>query len=121
MEKSLARRGELSMEQVQEFKNRPGKTLVACGEYNSKGSLEMYGLSPNPLDTVNSSSFSAGGLQNSVMKNRQTSSSSKLLSVANHGIRIVISDGLREMVSLRLEDGTLLTDPWKLLEASLAL
>jgi hypothetical protein len=73
MEKSLARRGELSMEQVQEFK--------------------IYGLSPNPLDTVNSSSFSAGSLQNSVMKNRQTSSSSKLLSVANHGTRIVVSDG----------------------------
>jgi hypothetical protein len=90
MEKDLARRGELSIEQVSEAKNRPGKTLIACGEYNSKGSLEMYGLSPNP---GLSNEFSAGSLQNSVMKNRQTSSSSKLLSVTNHGTRIVVSDG----------------------------
>ena len=93
MEKDLARRGELSIEQVWEAKTRLGKTLIACGEYNSKGSLEMYGLSPEPhLTTISSDSF-AGSLQNSVMKNRQTSSSSKLLSVANHGTRIVVSDG----------------------------
>lgn len=81
------------MEQVLESKNRPGKTLIACGEYNSKGSLEMYGLSSNPLDTVVSTNLAAGSLQNSVMKNRQTSSSSKLLSVSNHGTGIVVSDG----------------------------
>jgi hypothetical protein len=93
MEKDLARRGELSIEQVWEAKNRPGKTLIACGEYNSKGSLEMYGLSPNPILSTISSNLSAGSLQNSVMKNRQTSSSSKLLSISNHGTRIVVSDG----------------------------
>jgi hypothetical protein len=93
MEKDLARRGELSIEQVLEAKTRPGKTLIACGEYNSKGSLEMYGLSPEPHFSTISSDSSAGSLQNSVMKNRQTSSSSKLLSVANHGTRIVVSDG----------------------------
>lgn len=93
MEKDLARRGELSVEQVWEAKTRPGKTLIACGEYNSKGSLEMYGLSPEPHLSTISSDSSAGSLQNSVMKNRQTSSSSKLLSVANHGTRIVVSDG----------------------------
>jgi hypothetical protein len=93
MEKDLARRGELSVEQVWEAKTRPGKTLIACGEYNSKGSLEMYGLSPEPHLSTISSNSSAGSLQNSVMKNRQTSSSSKLLSVANHGTRIVVSDG----------------------------
>jgi hypothetical protein len=93
MEKDLARRGELSIEQLREAKSRPGKTLIACGEYNSKGSLEMYGLSPIPYLTTNSSDSVAGRLQNSVMKNRQTSSSSKLLSVSNHGTRIVISDG----------------------------
>ena len=93
MEKDLARRGELSIEQVWEAKTRPGKTLIACGEYNSKGSLEMYGLSPVPeLTTMSSSSF-AGGMQNSVMKNRQTSSSSKLLAISNHGTRVIISDG----------------------------
>ncbi|KAG4424171.1 hypothetical protein IFR04_002725 [Cadophora malorum] len=91
MEKDLARRGELSTEQVWEFKNRPGKTLMAVGEYNSKGSLEMYGLSPSPSHSTISSDTSY--IQNSVMKNRQTSSSSKLLSVSNHGTRIVVSDG----------------------------
>lgn len=93
MEKDLARRGELSIEQVLEAKTRPGKTLIACGEYNSKGSLEMYGLSPEPHLSTISSDSSAGSLQNSVMKNRQTSSGSKLLSIANHGTRIVVSDG----------------------------
>ncbi|KAF7960699.1 hypothetical protein EAE96_000373 [Botrytis aclada] len=93
MEKDLARRGELSVEQVWQAKTRPGKTLIACGEYNSKGSLEMYGLSPDPNLSNISSQFSAGRLQESTMKNRQTSSSSKLLSVANHGTRIVVSDG----------------------------
>lgn len=93
LEKDLARRGELSVDQVLESKTRPGKTLIACGEYNSKGSLEMYGLSPNPLLTTTSSGSSAGSVYNAVLKNRQTSSSSKLLSVASHGTRIVVSDG----------------------------
>ncbi|OWP02453.1 F-box domain-containing protein [Marssonina coronariae] len=75
-----------------EFKKRPGNTLIACGEYNSKGSLEMYGLSPTPYSTI-SSDCAAGSIHSSVMKNRQTSSSSKVLSVSNHGTRIVISDG----------------------------
>ncbi|KAH8813214.1 hypothetical protein F5884DRAFT_670322 [Xylogone sp. PMI_703] len=87
----LARRGELSVERAWESKSHPGQTLIACGEYNTKGSLEMYGLpstgeqtdpDPRPYKTTPS-----------VMQNRQTSSSSKLLSVANHGTRIVVSDG----------------------------
>lgn len=93
MEKDLARRGELSVEQVMESKARAGKTLIACGEYNTKGSLELYGLSSNPQLSTISSDSSAGSLQNSSMKNRQTSSASKLLSVSNHGTRIVVSDG----------------------------
>lgn len=52
----------------------------------------MYGLSPTPYTTISSDS-AAGNIQHSVMKNRQTSSSSKLLSVSNHGTRIVVSDG----------------------------
>jgi hypothetical protein len=94
MDKDLARRGELSIDQVLEAKARPGKTLIACGEYNSKGSLEMYGLSPYPeRKPISSGSTTGGTLQNSPAKNRQTSSSSKLLSVSNHGTQIVISDG----------------------------
>lgn len=81
----LMRKSELSLEQVHASKDIPGNTLVACGEYNSKGSLELYGLS--------SDAGAGSRTHNSVLKNRQTSSSSKLLSVANHGTRVVFSDG----------------------------
>jgi hypothetical protein len=93
MEKDLMGRSELSIEQVEAAKSLPGKTIVACGEYNTKGSLELYGLSPLPHLSNNSSHSSAGKLQNSTFKNRQTTSGSKLLSVSNHGTRLVFSDG----------------------------
>ncbi|KAL1882103.1 hypothetical protein VTK73DRAFT_2194 [Phialemonium thermophilum] len=87
----LRRKGELSLEQAQDFKSRPGgRTLIAGGEYNSKGSLELYSL-PDPGATASGPRGAASvefGFQN-----RQTSSTSKLLSVANHGTRIVVSDG----------------------------
>ncbi|KAK5663611.1 hypothetical protein OQA88_4042 [Cercophora sp. LCS_1] len=90
IDNDLRRMGELSLEQVEASKSTVGgRTLIACGEYNTKGSLEIYGLSPpglaNPLQ--------AGGLQNACLKNRQTSSQSKLLSVVNHGTRLAFSDG----------------------------
>ncbi len=81
------------MEEVQNAKDLPGSTLIAGGEYNTKGSLEFYGLSPLPHLTNTSSDPTAGKVQTSVLHNRQTSSSSKLLSVACHGTRIVFSDG----------------------------
>ncbi|KAJ4296952.1 hypothetical protein N0V88_003868 [Collariella sp. IMI 366227] len=87
----LRRLGELSTEQVKASKSAPGgRTLIACGEYNTKGSLELYGLSPTPLDNI---ATTAGSLQNSTLKNRQTCSRSKLLSVVNHGTRLAFSDG----------------------------
>lgn len=68
-----------------------GKTLIACGEYKGRGSLELYGLSPNP---AHAGSWSGGKpSQMSTVKNRHTASRSKLLSVALHGTRIVYSDG----------------------------
>ncbi|KAH8679901.1 hypothetical protein BGZ60DRAFT_512698 [Tricladium varicosporioides] len=76
MDKDLARVGELSIEQVWESKTRPGRTLIACDCHMS-----------------NISDGSAGSLQSSTYKNRQTASGSKLLSVVNHGTRIVTSDG----------------------------
>ncbi|KAI6251462.1 hypothetical protein HI914_00361 [Erysiphe necator] len=90
-ERDLARYGELSIHQVEKTKTQTGRTLIACGEYNSKGSLEMYGLS----STINSSKDLKypGYCLNYSRKNRQTSSNSKLLAVANHGTRIVVSDG----------------------------
>jgi hypothetical protein len=87
------RRGELSIEQIDAAKAELGNTLIACGEYNSKGSLELYGLSP-PLQTSRYKDVSDGKAQTpEPLKNRQTSSNSKLLSVSNHGTRIVFSDG----------------------------
>ncbi len=85
----LRSKGLLSEDQVRAAKTVPGgRTIVACGEYNTKGSLELYGLRAPWL-----ASTSAGGLQNAAQKNRQTSSQSKLLSVATHGTRLVFSDG----------------------------
>ncbi|RKF64262.1 putative f-box domain-containing protein [Erysiphe neolycopersici] len=91
-QRDLARYGKLSINQVEETKTQTGRTLIACGEYNSKGSLEMYGLSPTSNFSNKDLSYS-GGYLHYPRKNRQTSSSSKLLAVANHGTRIVVSDG----------------------------
>lgn len=85
------RRGELSLEQVHTSKMLPGgRTMIACGEYNTKGSLELYGFAAPPTSMPDSGER----FGNSVLKNRQTSSAAKLLSVTNHGTRIAISDGL---------------------------
>ena len=90
LDSELRRKGELSLEQVETSKTvAGGRTLIACGEYNTKGSLELYGLTPT--ETAHTST--PGGLQNSTFKNRQTCSQSKLLSVVNHGTRLAFSDG----------------------------
>ncbi|KAI6089759.1 F-box domain-containing protein [Hypoxylon rubiginosum] len=89
LDSDLRRKFQLSEEQVEKAKNvTGGRTLIGCGEYNTKGSLELYGLSSDNNDAPRSQT-----IQNSVMKNRQTASQSKLLSVINHGTRIVFSDG----------------------------
>lgn len=89
VDSDLRRAGLLSSAEVKASKTVPGgRTLVACGEYNTKGSLEIYGLRAPDLATTE-----AGGLQNSAMKNRQSASESKLLSVVNHGARLAFSDG----------------------------
>lgn len=91
LDDELRRQGEMSIEQVERAKARSpdGRTLLAFGEYKTKGSLEMYGLPPAPkLPTT-----LRGVLSNSVFKNRQTCSSSKILSGTVQGTRLVISDG----------------------------
>ncbi|KAI1375359.1 F-box domain-containing protein [Hypoxylon crocopeplum] len=89
LDSDLRRRFQLSQEQVEKAKSvAGGRTLIACGEYNTKGSLELYGLSSASDDLPQS-----GVVHDSTMKNRQTASKSKLLSVMNHGTRIVFSDG----------------------------
>ncbi|KUI70785.1 hypothetical protein VM1G_05977 [Cytospora mali] len=91
MDSELRREGLLSLEQVVRSKTTPagGRTLLACGEYNTKGSLEMYGLKPSSGAPMSL----AGLLSSSVFKNRQSSSDSKLLSGTNQGTRLVFSDG----------------------------
>ena len=89
VDSELRQMGSLSLEQVEASKAGRGQTLIAVGDYNTKGSLELYGLTPTPETPTTV----AGGLHNSVLKNRQTASSAKLLSVVNHGARIVVSDG----------------------------
>ncbi|KAI0457474.1 hypothetical protein F5B21DRAFT_464533 [Xylaria acuta] len=74
VDSDLRRRLELTEEQVIESKNAAGgRTLIACGEYNTKGSLEIYGLS-SELEDRNQNCVS----YNSTTKNRQSASSSKL-------------------------------------------
>ncbi|KAE9566488.1 hypothetical protein CGCF415_v005977 [Colletotrichum fructicola] len=88
MDSEIRRKADLSLEQVLDSKMKAGgRTLIAAGEYNTKGSLELYGLCPPQGNS------SAALMQNSTMKNRQTSSQSKILSVTNQGTRIVFSDG----------------------------
>lgn len=61
----------------------PGTTLLTAGEYKGKGSLEFYHLTPSPT----------GPRVVQAYQNRQTASSTKLLSVASHGLSTVFSDG----------------------------
>ena len=95
-------------------------TLLACGEYNGRGSLELYSLpyerqNLNPAtvipdEDVHSENHAPGPITSDAdraiaesvqlsevddpfsYKNRQAASSAKLLSVASQGTRIVFSD-----------------------------
>ena len=110
LEVDLMRQNLLSAQSAREVKSDPGKTLVAAGEYNGKGSLEVYGLSsgeslmPPPQ---------AGGSQNSTYKNRVSASRSKLLSVAAHGTRLVVSDGDGQLRWIE-RDGSTLVRRWNI-------
>ena len=42
LESDLMRKRHLSLSAVEEVKNLPGDRLIACGEYNGKGSLEIF-------------------------------------------------------------------------------
>lgn len=81
----LRQMGEASADVVSGYKSGSGRTLVAGGGYKQKGSLELYGL-----DTPAQSNST---VMMSHFKNRYTASSSSILSVANHGTKIVYSDG----------------------------
>ncbi|KAM0329159.1 hypothetical protein ACHAQA_004455 [Verticillium albo-atrum] len=86
LDSEVRRTGALSIDQVRDSKAKPGRTLIAGGEYNSKGSLELYAL---PI----SGRAQSGKQHNSNFKNRYNTSRSKVLSVITHGTCIAFSDG----------------------------
>ncbi|KAH0541725.1 hypothetical protein FGG08_003817 [Glutinoglossum americanum] len=88
---------------------KPSTMLIACGEYNGKGSLELHGTS------ADCSRPSSPRPRYPSFKNRRTASASKLLSVATHGTRIVVSDG-DGMVKWLERDGSLEVRRWHLNE-----
>lgn len=67
-------------------------TVVTCGEYNGRGSLELYGLSAISQSEDYEARDPPRLEKNSVFQNRQSASRSKLLSVASHGTRLAYSD-----------------------------
>ena len=77
--------------------------LVACGEYKSKGSLEIYSI-PHNSETLTPVSN---------VINRTSASRSKLLSVATHGTRLVYSDG-DGMLKWVEKDGSTLVRRWNI-------
>ncbi|KAF2206048.1 hypothetical protein GQ43DRAFT_467585 [Delitschia confertaspora ATCC 74209] len=77
---------------LREVKSVSGCTIIAAGEYKGKGSLELYSVAKDPSRSI-SCSHSSRMDQNTFYQNRQTASSSKLLSVVPHGTRLVFSDG----------------------------
>lgn len=69
--------------------------VIACGEYNGRGSLELYNLKSSFKDRDQDQDSSPSDRSSQLTpeyKNRQSAASSKLLSVASHGNRLVYSD-----------------------------
>lgn len=85
------------------------KSLIACGQYNGRGSLEIYPLpttsAPENPTTVKSSN------KNSYFRNRTSASSSKILSLTPHGTRLLYSDG-NCMLTWVERDGSTLVRRW---------
>ena len=80
-----------------------GNTLIACGGYKGKGSLELYQC---PTSESFSSSISS-------YQNRTSAARSKILSVASHGNRIVFCDG-DGMLKWVESDGSTLVRRWNI-------
>ena len=72
-------------------------TLAGAGEYNGKGSLEIYPLNPSSLPT----------------RNRVSASSSKLLSLTPHGTRLLFSDSGGQLNWVE-RDGSTLVRRWSI-------
>ncbi|KAL9103245.1 MAG: hypothetical protein Q9163_001696 [Psora crenata] len=79
-----------------------GSALAAAGEYNGKGSLELYPLSPR-----------GHRLAGEATRNRTSASSSKCLSLTAHGTRMLFSDsdGMLKWVE---RNGSTLVRKWNI-------
>ena len=93
----------------------PINNLLACGEYNGRGSLEVYSLSHDDFNPSNADSKPLPPWK--TYQNRQSASRAKLLSVAAHGTRIFFTDadgGLKWVE----RDGKSLVRSWNINEFS---
>lgn len=68
-------------------------TLLAAGEYNGRGTLEIYPLRTTAFRARSSLPTGTHPVGINATRNRQTASRSKLLTLASHGARIVTGDG----------------------------
>lgn len=103
---SLAIISPLVQDPVASSAGDPQCKVVACGEYKGKGSLELY----NPCHLTNLSPKAKASMQ---FKNRSSASSSKLLSVIQHGARILFSDGNGKLKWVE-RDGSTLVRHWNI-------
>ncbi|KAK3168407.1 hypothetical protein OEA41_004854 [Lepraria neglecta] len=85
------------------------QTLAAAGEYNGKGSLELYPIAPTSI----SDSSPNNSTNTQLTRNRTSASSSKLLSLAPHGTRLVFSDGDGQLKWVE-RDGSTLVRRWNI-------
>jgi hypothetical protein len=92
LENDLMRHNQLSLRQAAASKSIPGDRLIACGEYHGKGSLEIYGLDSGRSELSAREAGQPSQGQNASFKNRVSAARSKLLSIANHGTRLLVSD-----------------------------
>lgn len=81
-------------------------TLAAAGEYNGKGSLELY-----PLDSASIASPSDAVPEPT--RNRTSASRSKLLSLTPHGTRLLFSDSDGQLKWVE-RDGSTLVRRWNI-------
>ena len=87
---------------ITSFLSATGKTLAAVGEYNGKGSLELYPLSAASWMPTNTA-----------FRNRTTAARSKCLSLACQGERLLFSDsdGMLKWIE---KDGSTLVRSWNI-------
>ena len=81
-------------------------TLAAAGEYNGKGSLELYPLGPSSI-------ASPSDTNPEPTRNRASASRSKILSLTPHGTRLLFSDGDGKLKWVE-RDGSELVRQWNI-------